>query len=54
MVSLASPNTTICQGHETELWVQVFNGFPPYQYYWEPGGFTDDTITVKPGIHNHV
>jgi hypothetical protein len=48
MISTSSPNTMICPETEIELWVQVFNGFPPYQYFWEPGGFTDDTIVVSP------
>jgi hypothetical protein len=48
MVSQTSPNTIICPESETELWVQVYHGFPPYQFYWEPGGMTNDTIAVSP------
>jgi len=47
MVSQTSPNTMICPGQETELWIQVYHGFPPYQYFWEQGAFTDDTIVVS-------
>ena len=43
-----SPNTMICDGQELDLWVQAYNGFPPYTYLWEPGGYTEDTITVSP------
>ncbi|MCB0822816.1 MAG: choice-of-anchor L domain-containing protein [Bacteroidales bacterium] len=48
LVDIISPPTITCQGCEVDLWVQVFNGYPPYTYYWEPGGFTTDSITVAP------
>ncbi|HPE57736.1 MAG TPA: choice-of-anchor L domain-containing protein [Bacteroidales bacterium] len=48
LVDIISPPTITCQGCEVDLWVQVFNGYPPYSYYWEPGGFTTDSITVAP------
>jgi len=48
MVSDISPNTMICSGDETTLWVNVFLGFPPYTYLWEPGSYTTDTIAVSP------
>ncbi|MEZ5148249.1 MAG: choice-of-anchor L domain-containing protein [Bacteroidales bacterium] len=48
LVDIISPPTNTCQGCEVDLWVQVFNGYPPYSYYWEPGGFTTDSITVAP------
>ena len=48
MISTISPNTMICSGDELELWVNVDYGFPPYTYFWEPGGFSNDTITVSP------
>jgi hypothetical protein len=48
MITQTSPNTVICPGQEIELWVHVFNGFPPYTYNWQPGGFADDTIVVSP------
>ncbi len=43
-----SPPTITCQGCEVTLWVEVSNGYPPYSYFWEPGGFTTDSITVAP------
>lgn len=48
MVDIISPPTVICQGQEIDLWVNVASGFPPYTYLWEPGGSTNDTITVSP------
>jgi hypothetical protein len=48
MISVISPNTMICSGQEVQLIVEVFLGFPPYTYNWQPGGFTDDTIVVSP------
>jgi len=43
-----SPPTLICEGCEVTLWVDVMNGYPPYSYLWEPGGFTTDSITASP------
>ncbi|MCF8368376.1 MAG: T9SS type A sorting domain-containing protein [Bacteroidales bacterium] len=43
-----SPPTIICEGMEVDLSMNVFNGYPPYSYLWEPGGFTTDTIMVGP------
>jgi len=43
-----SPPTIICEGYEAELWVNVNNGYPPYSYSWEPGGFASDSIFVSP------
>ena len=43
-----SPSTFICQGQEVSLWVDVINGFPPFSFLWEPGGFVTDIITVNP------
>jgi hypothetical protein len=48
MVSEISPNTLSCEGCEVTLWVNVMNGYTPYSYFWEPGGFMTDTITVTP------
>lgn len=48
MDATTSPNTMICSGQEVDLWVNVNNGFPPYTYLWEPGGFTNDSISVSP------
>ncbi len=48
MITEISPNTMICSGQEVDLWVNIYNGFPPYTYLWEPGFFTTDTITVSP------
>lgn len=48
MVAQTSPNSMICVGQELDLWIQVYNGFPPYTYLWEPGGYTTDSITVSP------
>lgn len=50
MIPEISPNTMICSGQEVDLWVTVYNGFPPYTYLWEPGFFTTDTITVSPEV----
>ncbi len=50
MSSQTSPNTVICCGQTLDLWVEVSNGFPPYTYVWEPGGYTYDSITVSPDI----
>ncbi|MCD4696902.1 MAG: T9SS type A sorting domain-containing protein [Bacteroidales bacterium] len=43
-----SPPAVTLQGFEVDLWVNVFNGYPPYSYLWEPGGFATDSITVSP------
>lgn len=48
MISTISPDTMICSGQEIELCVNVYYGFPPYTYSWEPGSYTNDTITVSP------
>jgi len=48
MWTVTSPNTMMCTAMEIDLWVQVDYGLPPYTYYWEPGGYTNDTITVSP------
>ncbi|MCD4695432.1 MAG: choice-of-anchor L domain-containing protein [Bacteroidales bacterium] len=48
MISTISPDIMICSGQEIELWVNVYYGFPPYTYSWEPGSYTNDTITVSP------
>ncbi|MEZ5198944.1 MAG: choice-of-anchor L domain-containing protein [Bacteroidales bacterium] len=48
MASQMSPNLMICPEQEVDLWVNVYNGFPPYTYDWEPGNQTNDTISVSP------
>ncbi|MCB0807094.1 MAG: choice-of-anchor L domain-containing protein, partial [Bacteroidales bacterium] len=48
MNSAISDSTITCQGYVVGLSVEVFNGYPPYTYYWEPGGNTSDSITVTP------
>jgi hypothetical protein len=48
MVSLVSPNTMICSSDPVELWAEVYHGFPPYTFNWEPGSYTNDTIVVSP------
>ena len=48
MYTTISPNTTICSGDEVELWIDIDNGYPPYNYSWEPGSSTNDTIVVNP------
>lgn len=45
---IISPSTVICEGCEATLWVDVVNGYPPYSYLWEPGGFTTDSVNVSP------
>jgi hypothetical protein len=47
-MSSISPNTNICSGDETELWVDVNWGFPPYTFNWQPGSYINDTIVVNP------
>ena len=52
MQPVTTPNTIICEGQEVDVGVG-FNpywgaGFPPYTYLWEPGGYTEDTVTVSP------
>ena len=42
------PNQLICEGMEVDLSAQVEHGYPPYSFFWEPGGYTTDTITVSP------
>ena len=48
MSDTISPGTFICQGQQVELWVQPFNGIPPYTVEWEPPGEEGDTILVTP------
>ena len=48
MEDTISPSTVLCQGQEIELWVQTFNGIPPYTTTWEPPGTEADTISVTP------
>ncbi len=48
MIDQISPNTILCSGQEIKLWVNVYFGFPPYSYDWEPGGFTSDSIILAP------
>jgi len=38
----------ICLGQEVYLHVSIENGYPPYSYFWQPGGFTTDSILVSP------
>jgi len=56
MVDTISPPTVTCEGCPVDLWVNVYNGWPPYSYLWEPGGATNDTITVnfeEPGLYTY-
>jgi gliding motility-associated-like protein len=48
MITEISPNTMICEGQPVELWVNTFNGIPPYTYDWEGYSNDNDTITVFP------
>ena len=48
MISVTSPNTMICSGQEIEIWVNTFNGIPPYTFDWENFPDNNDTITVSP------
>ena len=48
MITDISPNTMICEGQPVELWVNTFNGIPPYTYDWEGYSIDNDTITVYP------
>ncbi len=42
------PDTSVCQGEETTLWVNVENGIPPYNFNWEGISSTNDTLTIYP------
>jgi len=48
MQNTISQPQVICDQSNANLWVSVENGVPPYSYIWEPGGYTDDIITVEP------
>jgi hypothetical protein len=48
MVSQTSNGAVVCSGQSVEFWVKVFNGFPPYTFEWQPGGYANDTIVVSP------
>ncbi len=48
MVTQISPNTVICEGQQIDLWVNTFNGIPPYTYDWEGLSINNDTISVTP------
>jgi gliding motility-associated-like protein len=48
MITEISPNTMICEGQQIELWVNTFNGIPPYNWNWEGLSINNDTITVTP------
>lgn len=48
MVSQMNPSTMICSGQEIELWVNTYNGIPPYTYDWEGFEIDNDTILVSP------
>ena len=48
MISTTSPNTMICSGQEIEIWVNTYNGIPPYTYQWENFPDDNDTIWVSP------
>lgn len=42
------PNTFICEGMTIDLIAYYFNGYPPLNILWEPGGYSTDTISVTP------
>ena len=48
MTNSITPSTVICEDMQIQVSVQVENGIPPYSYFWEPGGFTTDSILVMP------
>jgi gliding motility-associated-like protein len=48
MESVTSPNTAICEGQEIQLYLQVYNGIPPYIIEWDDPTLSGDTITVSP------
>jgi gliding motility-associated-like protein len=48
MVTQTSPGTIICEGQQVELYVNTFNGIPPYSYDWEGFAINNDSITVTP------
>ncbi len=48
MITEMSSNTMICEGQPVELWVNTWNGIPPYSYDWQGFSIDNDTITVYP------
>ena len=51
MVDTIMPQTVICQGQEIDIWLNAFNGIPPYTFEWEGlPDETNDTITVAPEV----
>ncbi len=49
MLSNTSPNTMICSGQEVEIWVNAFNGIPPYSFQWSSlPEINEDTVMVSP------
>ncbi len=46
----ASADQTICLGQSTDIVTGAFGGTPPYDYYWNPGGYGTSTINVKPEV----
>ncbi|MCF8368124.1 MAG: gliding motility-associated C-terminal domain-containing protein [Bacteroidales bacterium] len=48
MEDTISPPTVICQGQSIDIWVNTFNGIPPYTFEWEDIPENNDTITVMP------
>lgn len=48
---LDSANICADFGETTQLWCNVTNGVPPYQYFWGPGAFpNNDTVTIFPNM----
>jgi gliding motility-associated-like protein len=53
MVYIDSLNLCGMMGETANLWCQVSNGMPPYNYDWEPGGLpNNDTIQLNGALLN--
>lgn len=48
MSTIISPSTFICEGQQLDLWVETYNGIPPYNYEWEGFTVNNDSLTVSP------
>jgi hypothetical protein len=44
------PDITICIGQIASLEAMASGGIPPYQYFWNPGGFMTGQIEVSPSV----
>ncbi|CAN5394469.1 hypothetical protein BH11BAC1_BH11BAC1_04570 [soil metagenome] len=47
-VSCAAANSRICEGSSTTLLAGTIGGAGPYNYSWQPGNLSGQTVTVSP------